>query len=94
MLIPPRKDAVLSPMAEAAPTHRDQHLLAIERVGRFTWKRTSGYYDQSRAENAFARFKKTFGGRVRAKRDAAQERETSLRNRMWELGRPQSYAVT
>jgi hypothetical protein len=34
VIIPPRKDAVLSPTATTAPTQRDQHLLAIEREGR------------------------------------------------------------
>jgi hypothetical protein len=98
VIIPPRKDAVLSPSAGASPTQRDQHLLASERVGRFAWKRTSGYYDQAHAENAFARYKRTFGGVLRAKRDDAQEREASLAcallNWMRELGRPQSYPVS
>jgi hypothetical protein len=97
-MIPSRKDAMISSEAATCPSQRDQHLLEIERVGRFKWKRTSGYYDQSRVENAFARFKKTFGGRLRAKRDEAQEREASLAclwlNRMWDLGRPQSHPVT
>ena len=76
---------------------RDQHLL-IERVGRFDGKRTSGYYSQSHAENSFSRFKRTFGGGLRAKRNESQEREASLAcqllNRMLELGRPQSYPVS
>ena len=97
LIVPPRKDAVLSPLGTTTPTQRDQHLLTIERDGRFHWKRTSGYYDQAHAENAFARYKKTFGGRLRANRDAAQEREASLAcallNRMREFGRPQSYRV-
>jgi hypothetical protein len=97
VIIPPRKDAVLSPTASSAPTQRDQHLLAIERIGRFQWKRTSGYYDQADAEPAFARYKRTFGGHLRAKRDASQEREASLAcqllNRMPDLGRPLSYPV-
>jgi hypothetical protein len=97
VIIPPRKDAVLSPTATSSPTQRDQYILEIEREGRFAWKRTSGYYAQSHAENAFARFKQTFGGRLRAKRDEAQEREASLAcqllNRMRELGRSQSYPV-
>jgi hypothetical protein len=71
--------------------------LEIERTGRFKWKRTSGYYDQADAENAFSRFKLTFGDRLRAKRDESQEREACLAcqllNRMLELGRPQSYPV-
>jgi hypothetical protein len=98
VIIPPRKDAVLSPTGTTSPTQRDQHLLEIERAGRFPWKRTAGYYGQSHAENAFSRFKRTFGGELRAKRDAAQEREASLAcallNRMRELGRPQSYPVS
>jgi hypothetical protein len=98
VIIPPRKDAVLSPTASTAPTQRDQHLLAIGRVGRFQWKRTVGYYAQSHAENAFSRYKRTFGGVLRAKRDEAQKREASiacgLLNRMRELGRPQSSPVS
>jgi Transposase DDE domain len=97
VIIPPRKDAVLSPTAATSPTLRDQHIAAIESAGRFAWKRMSGYYTQSYAENAFARFKQTFEGRLRAKRDEAQEREAALAcqllNRMLEWGRPQSCPV-
>ncbi len=98
VIIPPRKDAVLSPETATSPTQRDRHLLEIQRTDRFAWKRTSGYYDQAHAENAFSRYKRTFGGSLRAKRDEAQEREASLAcqllNRMLELGRPQSYPVS
>jgi hypothetical protein len=98
VIIPPRKDAVLSPMATTTPTQRDQHLLAIEREGRSAWKRRAGYYDQAYAENAFSRWKRTFGDRLRAKWNASQEREASLAcqllNRMLEFGRPQSYPVS
>jgi len=62
VIIPPRKDAVLSPTGTISPTQRDQHLLAIERAGRCTWKRTSGYDAQSHAEHAFSRCRRTFGG--------------------------------
>jgi hypothetical protein len=98
VIIPPRKDAVPSPTAAIAPTQRDQHLLEIQRTDRFQWKRTSGYYDQAHAENAFSRFKRTFGDRLRAERDESQEREASLAcqllNRMLEFGWPQSYPVS
>ena len=98
VIVPPRKDAVLSSMASTAPTQRDQLMLAIEREGRFAWKRRSGYYDQAYAENAFSRFKRTFGDHLRAKREESQEREAALAcqllNRMRKLGRPQSYAVS
>ena len=97
VIIPPRKNATFSPSAETSPTQRDEHLATIERDGVFAWKRTSGYYAQSRAENAFSRFKRLFGDHLRAKRDESQERETmiacGLLNQMWELGRPQSYPV-
>jgi hypothetical protein len=71
VIIPPRKDAVLSPMATTVPTQRDQQVLASENAGRCAWKRTSGYYAQSHAENAFSRCKRTFGGVLRSKRDAS-----------------------
>jgi hypothetical protein len=97
VIIPPRKDAVLSAMARTAPTRRDQHLLAIESEGRSAWKRMSGYYAQSQAENAFSRFKRIFGGVLRSKRDECQEREAALAcellNRMQALGRPLSIPV-
>jgi hypothetical protein len=98
VIVPPRKDAVLSSQGATAPTQRDQHLVAIECEGRFAWKRTSGYDAQAYAENVFARLKRTFGDRLRAKRDASQEREAALAcqllNRMRELGCPQSYPVS
>ena len=98
VIIPPRKDAVLSATASTAPTQRDQHLLAIESEGRFAWQRTSGYDAQADTENPFSRYKRTFGGGLRAKRDEVQDREASLAcqllNRMRELGRPQSYPVS
>jgi Transposase DDE domain len=98
VIIPPRKDAVVSRQMATSPTQRDCHLLDIQRDGRFAWKRASGYYAQSHAENAFSRYKRTFGGGLRAKRDASQQQEASLAcallNRLRELGRPQSYLAS
>ena len=76
--IPPRKDAVLSLRGTTSPTQRDRHLLEIERAGRLDCKRTSGYYDQAHAENAFSRYKRMVGGGLQVKRDESQERETLL----------------
>lgn len=94
---PPRKNAALSRTAETSPTQRDEHLATIVRDDMYAWKRTSGYYAQSDAENTFARYKRIFCGGLRAKRDESQERETriacGLLNRMRELGRPKFYAV-
>lgn len=97
VIIPPRKDAVVSSQVATAPTQRDGHIVAIASAGRLPWKRTSGYYVQSHAENAFSRYKRLFGGRLRAKKAAAQEREASiacgLLNQMREWGCPHSYRV-
>jgi hypothetical protein len=97
VIIPPRKDAVVSSQVATSPTQRDGHILTIASDGRFPWKRTSGYYAQSHAENTFSRYKRTFGGRFRAKKAEAQEREAVIAcgvlNRMREKGRPQSYRV-
>lgn len=95
--IPPRKDAVLSSGATGSPSQRDLHVAAILRDGRSSWKRESGYYRQSHAENTFHRYKTIFGDRLRAKRPEAQEREMVIGcvvlNRMLTLGRSQSYPV-
>jgi len=97
IIIPPRKDAVLSGTATDSPSQRDLHVAAIQHDGRPQWKRESGYYRQSHAENAFFRYKKILGGRLRTKRPEAQEREAAIGcavlNRMLEFGRPQSYPV-
>ena len=50
------------------------------------------------AENAFARYKQTFGGRLNAKRNDSQENETliacGILNKMLALGSPDSYPIT
>ena len=95
LVIPQRKDAVFSDTASTSPTQRDLHLQQIQRDGRFKWKRESGDYAQSHAENAFFRYKSAFGARLKAKNDEAQEREAALGctllNRMRQMGRPDSY---
>ena len=97
IIVPPRKDAVLSGDADGSASQRDRPIEAIKKAGRFSWKRESGYYLQSHAENAVSRYKRILTGRLRAKRDEAQEREAlvacSILNRMRERGQPQSYPV-
>ena len=41
VIIPPRKDAVLSDEAATSPTQRDVHIAAVQTGGRFQWKRES-----------------------------------------------------
>jgi hypothetical protein len=97
MVVPPRKDAVLSSDSTRALSQRNQHISEIEKMGRSDWRRRSGYYLQSHVENAFYRFKRIIGGRLRSKRGKAQEREAligcSILNRMLEIGRPVSHQV-
>jgi hypothetical protein len=97
VIIPPRKDAVLSSKADTSPSQRDSHIVEIQIKGRSQWKRESGYYLQSHSENAMSRYKRILGGALRAKHEAAQERETAIGcailNRMREMGRPTSQPV-
>lgn len=90
--MPPRKDAVLSNKSFSVPSYRDRHVEEIRSKGWSEWKRLSGYYLQSHAENAFYRYKNIFGGWLRAKNDDAQKREAAIGcaipNRMLEMGQP------
>ena len=97
VVVPPRKDAVLSNNSISASSYRDRHIAEIRSKGWSEWKRQSGYYLQSYAENTFYRYKRIIGGRLRAKNDDAQKREAAIGcailNRMFEMGEPLSYAV-
>ena len=97
MVVPPRKDAVLTSDSTRALSQRNLHISKIEKMGRSDWRRQSGYYLQSHVENTFSRFKRIIGGRLRSKHGEAQEREAligcSILNKMLEIGRPVSYQV-
>jgi hypothetical protein len=97
IVVPPRKDAVLSNRSMGILSQRNQHISKIERMGRSDWRRRSGYYLQSHVENAIYRFKRIIGGRLRSKHGEAQKREAligcAILNRMLEIGRPVSYPV-
>jgi hypothetical protein len=98
VILPPRKDAGVSPTGAPSPPPRDRHIVTLESKGRCAGKRTSGYDRQRHAAQAFARDNRPFGGRWQAKREAAQEREASLtcawRNWRRECGRPPSSPVS
>jgi len=94
VIVPPRKDAVLSNNSISASSHRDNHIVEIQSKGRSEWKRQSGYYLQSHAENVFYRYKRIIGEWLRAKNDDAKKREAAIGcailNRMLEMGEPLS----
>jgi len=108
MVVPPRRDAVLSKDSTWILSQRNKHISEIEKIGRSEWRRRSGYYLQSHVENAIYRSKRIIGGRLRSKHAEVQEREAligcSILNRMLEMssktpvgrlrpGRPTSYRV-
>jgi hypothetical protein len=76
LVVPPRKDAVLSDNSIGVLSQRNKHISEIGRMGISDWRRQSGYYLQSHIENTFSRFKKIIGGRLRSKHDEAQKRES------------------
>jgi hypothetical protein len=97
VVVPPRKNAVSSANSISVPCNRDRHIADIQSKGWSEWKRQSGYYLQSHAENAFYRYKKIIGGRMRAKNDEAQKREAAIGciilNRILGMGEPSSCSV-
>lgn len=97
IVIPPQKSALPSDGTHPSLTQRDAHISRIRRLGRVGWRKASGYYRQSHAENAFSRYKRTFGGALRSRHPQAQKIEAaiacSLLNQMRADCRPESYAV-
>ncbi len=101
LVIPPNSRAVPSDSSGSNPltwAQRDETLRVIDEIGRLGWQRESGYRKQGRVENTFFRFKSTLGGRLRSRNMESQQREALIGchvlNRMFELGRPDSVAIT
>ena len=97
-MVPPRRAATPDKRAEGVWSQRNTHLERIKEIGRQAWLKESGYRQQARAENTFFRWKWTLSERLRAKQLETQRREAMIGcgalNRMFELGKPESYAVT
>lgn len=96
VVVPPRRSAIPDAKAEGAWAQRNAHLERIGEVGRRAWHKEIGYRKQARVEGTF-RYKRTLGGRLRARGFEAQRREAMIGcrvlNRMFELGTPEAYAV-
>ena len=88
MVIHPRVNAVMAKSKEW--TQRDRHVQKIIDDGIYTWRRESGYYQQSKVENTFYRYKTTIGKRLRARTEQGREVEAKIAcqilNRFIELG--------
>lgn len=97
VVIPPRKNAILSENADVLPTQRDHHINTIQTHGREFWEITSGYGRRLLVENAIYRYKTIIGRKLHARDLPCQRTETKLAckaiNQMTRLGMPDSYRV-
>jgi hypothetical protein len=97
IVIPPRRSAVSGAPTDGPWVQRETALQRIRETSRRDWQKESGYRQQARVENGFFRYKSLLGGGPKARHRKAQTREAligcHILNRMFELGRPESYAV-
>jgi Transposase DDE domain len=97
VLIPPGRNAQLSPQPSAALEERDRNIRSIREHGRREWHTSSGYSQRSMAENTVFRYKTTIGRSMRSRTFDGRRVEVQLANkilnRMTCLGMPDSYRV-
>ncbi len=90
--------ATKSGTAEGPWAQRDRHVEKIDEVGRQAWQKQVGYRQQARVEGTVLRYKRTLGCALQARGFEAQAKESmigsNILNRMLELGRSDSVAVT
>ena len=94
VVVPPHKTAVYS---AAGDTQRDEHIRAIEELGRIAWQKESDYGLRSRVELAIQRYKRIIGNCMKARVLPQQKTEawfsaTAL-NMMTNLGMPVSVKI-
>lgn len=78
VLIPPRRDAQLSPRPSAALKERNRNIRSIRRLGRREWHKRSGNSRRSMVENAVYRYKTIIGRGMRSRTLAGQRVEVQL----------------
>jgi hypothetical protein len=97
VVVPPIRTAKVSRHGPRSSV-RDRTITDVEALGRPRWKKISGYHRQARVENAFCRYKCIIGDGLRAPSGGGRAVEASLGcrvlNRMSELGRPESSAIS
>ena len=97
VLIPPGRDAQLSPGSSAALQERDRNIRSIRELGRREWHTSSGYSKRSMAENTVFRYKAIIGRSMRSRTFDGQRVEVQLAskviNTMTCLGMPDSYRL-
>ncbi len=97
VLIPPGRNAQLSPQPSAALQERNHNIRSIRELGRREWHTHSGYSKRSLVENTVFRYKTIIGRSMRSRTLAGQRVEARLActilNTMTFLGMPDSYRV-
>ena len=97
VLIPPGRNAQLSPRPSAALEERNRNIRAIRELGRREWHKRSGYSTRSLVENTVFRYKTIIGRSMRSRTFDGQRVEVqlacSILNTMTLLGMPDSYRV-
>ena len=97
MIIPPPKDARLSPEPAVYLQDRNRHIWSIGRVGKREWIKKSGYSKRSMVENTVFRYKTIIGRKMRSRTLAGQRVEAwlgcKILNIMTSLGMPESCRV-
>jgi hypothetical protein len=98
-IIPPRKNAKIQRHGnrKGPRLERDEILRYIRRKGRKQWKKNSRYHRRSQSETQMYRYKKILGPKLSARKIARQQTEArigcAILNRMFHLGRPQTYKL-
>ncbi len=97
VLIPPGRNAQLSPRPSAALKERNRNIRSIRRLGRRAWHKCSGYSKRSMAENTIYRYKTIIGRGMRSRTLKGRRVEAQLGcrilNTMTRLGMPDSYRL-
>ena len=97
VLIPPGRDAQLSPRPSAALRERNRNIRSIRALGRREWHTHSGYSKRALVENTVYRYKTIIGRSMRSRTFDGQRVEVQLAckilNTMTHLGIPDSYRV-
>ncbi len=97
VLIPPGRNAQLSPNPSTALKERNRNIRSIRELGRREWHKRSGYSKRSRVENTVFRYKTIIGRSMRSRTLDGQQVEaqlaTKVLNTMTLLGMPDSYCV-
>ena len=99
IIIHPRTNAVVSGKKKWTQRNKlsKRQVQKIFEEGIHSWRRESGYYQQSRVENTFFRYKTTLGKKLRSRREDNRHVETvigcDILNQFLELGRCKSEMV-